>query len=267
MAQEAAMKFRKPPVVEVWISVDFDPNESKREWEMDLVQQYVELYKDELAKLEAVHERQIQVEETSPQKLPKVIGHHVKLQHVRMSNEKPTRVVQIGDDQLSFHVLKEDQIFPGYRIVRDEMQEKLENYARVFQPIRIRDATLHYLDIVDIPRPPSGKIDLKDYFEASIDLPEVPFGPITSFTHRFEVNCPDDLGPLLLQMQTISSPPQSNVFRVRMDWHKQCSAVNTLDFSKVWSRMDVAHGYMRQCFRASFTQRTLELFEPIAETN
>jgi hypothetical protein len=78
--------------------------------------------------------------------------------------------------------------------------------------------------------------------------------------------CPVDPGPLLLQLQAIPSPPESNVFRFRMDWHKQCSAVNTLELSQVWSRMDVAHDYMRQCFLASFTQRTLELFEPVAET-
>lgn len=265
MTQGVGAKFQKPPVVEVWISVDFDPNENKRKWELELVKQYVELYKAELAKLEAVRERQIQVEETSPQALPKVIGHQIRLQFVRMSNEKRTRVLQIGDDQLSFHILKEDQTYPGYRIVRDEMQRKLEDYARIFQPSRIRDATLHYLDIIDIPRPENGRIDLPDYFMATIDLPEEPFGPIAGFAHWFQMECPVDPGPLLLQLQAIPSPPESNVFRFRMDWHKQCSAVNTLDLSQVWSRMDVAHDYMRQCFLASFTHRTLALFEPVAE--
>ncbi|MBS0210426.1 MAG: TIGR04255 family protein [Planctomycetes bacterium] len=266
MTQSAAARFRKPPVVEVWISVEFDPNENKREWQLELVQQYVELYQAELPKLEAVHERQIQVDETSPQALPKVIGQQVRLQFVRMSNGRRTRALQIGDDQLSFHVLKEDQAYPGYRIVRDEMQRKLDDYARIFQPTRIRNATLHYLDIIDIPRPESGEIDLPDYFVASIDLPEEPFGQIGGFAHRFQMACPVDPGPLLLQLQAIPSPPESNVFRFRMDWHKQSAAVNTLDLSQVWSRMDVAHDYMRRCFLASFTQRTLELFDPVSDT-
>lgn len=259
------VKFRKPPVVEVWISVDFDPNENKRQWEIELVQQYLEMYRAELPRIEAIHERQIQVEETSPQALPEVIGHQVRLQFVRLSNETRSRVLQIGDDQLSFHVVKEGEAFPGYRIVRDEMQKKLEDYARIFQPSRIRDATLHYLDIIEIPRPESGKIDLPDYFLPSIDLPEEPFGPISGFANRFQMVCPVDPGPLHLQLQAIPSPPESNVFRFLMDWHKQSSAVNTLELSQVWSRMDVAHNYMRQCFLASFTQRTLDLFEPVAE--
>lgn len=266
MTQRRAAKFRRPPVVEVWISVDFDPKENKREWDLEMVKHYVDLYKKELPKLEAVYARQNQVEEISSQALPKVVGDQRRLQFVRMSNEKRTRVLQIGDDQMSFHTLKEDQIYPGYRIVRDEMQRKLEDYARFFQPSRIRDATLHYLDIIDIPRPESGKIFLPDYFVPSIDLPEEPFGPIDGFEHRFQMVCPVDQGPLLLQLQAIPSPAENNFFRFQMDWHKQCSAVNTLELSQVWSRMDVAHDYMRQCFLSSFTRRTLELFEPVAET-
>jgi uncharacterized protein (TIGR04255 family) len=231
-----------------------------------LVKQYVELYKTELPKLEAVHERQIQVEETSAQALPKVVGHQVRLQFVRMSNEKRTRVLQIGDDQLSLHMLKEEGVYPRYLTVRGELQRKLEDYARVFQPSRIRDVTLHYLDIIDIPLPADGKIELRDYFVPTTDLPEVPFGLIASFDYRFQVTCPVDPGPLLLRLQTLPSPPETNVIRLRMDWHKQSSAVNTLDLAQVWCRMDVAHEYMRQAFLASFTQRTLDLFEPVAET-
>lgn len=266
MTQASAVKFRKPPVVEVWISVDFDPNENKREWEFDLVKEFLKHYQEEFPKLEAVHEREFQVDETSAHSLPRVVGVQVRLQTVRMSNMERTRVIQIGDDQLSFHILREDQSYPGYRIVRDEMQQKLEDYARIFQPSRIRDATLHYLDIIEIPLPDDGKIGLPDYFKVAIDLPEEPFGPIAGFAHRFQMMCPVDPGPLLLQLQAIPSPPESNVFRFRMDWHKQCSAVNSLELSQVWSRMDVAHEYMRQCFVASFTQRTLDLFDPIVET-
>lgn len=265
MPPESVIKFRKPPVVEVWISVDFDPNENKREWELELVKQYVERYEAELPKLEAVHEQQIQVQETSPQALPKVVGRQIRLQFVRISNEKRSRVLQIGDDQLSFHILKADGVYPGYQTVRSEVQQKLDDYAQIFQPTRIRNATLHYLDIIDIPRPETGKIELGDYFRVSIDLPEEPFGPTAGFAHQFQVMCPVDAGPLFLQLQAIPSPPDSNVFRFRMEWHKQSSNVNTLDSSQVWARMDVAHEYMRQCFRAALTERTLELFEPVEE--
>lgn len=265
MPQGTAAKFQKPPVVEVWISVNFDPNEGKREWDMELVKQYVELYKTELPKLEIAHERQIQIEETSAEDLPKVIGHRVKMQFVRRSNEQRTRVLQIGDDQLSFHIMKDASDYPRYQSVQAEMQAKLVDYVQLFQPSQIRDVTLHYLDIIEIPHPESGIIDLSDYFHTSIDLPKNPFGYTAGFVHQFQVVCPVDDGPLLIKLQAIPAPPDSSVFRFQMEWHKQSSAVNTLDFSQVRSRMDLAHEYMLECFLASFTQRTLDLFEPDAE--
>jgi uncharacterized protein (TIGR04255 family) len=260
------LQFKKPPVVESWISFDFDPNENKREWDMKLVGQFAEHYKSSLPKIEAVHERQIQVQETSPTALPTVVSQQVRLQFVRLSNEARSRVLQLGDDHLSCHALKTDEGYPGYEVIRSETQQKLEDYVRVFQPSRVRTATLHYLDIVDVPCPEGGKIDLADFFIASTDLPEKPFGGIAALSFHFKVACPVDEGPLQLRMASIPAPPANRVFRFCMEWHKESSNINTLDFSQVWSRLDVAHAYLTDCFRASLTQRTLDLFEPIEET-
>ena len=93
------MEFKKPPVVEVWISIDFDPNENKRQFDLGLVQQYVGEYETELPKLEAVHQQTIQVQETSPTDLPKVVHKDVQLQFARRWNESRSQMLQVGDDQ------------------------------------------------------------------------------------------------------------------------------------------------------------------------
>lgn len=260
------MNFRKPPVIEVWISFDFDPNANKRDWDLELVQQFVSQYHEELPILEAVHERQIQVQETSPTDLPKIVGQRVHIESVRRSNEARNRTLQIGDDNLSFHILKSTDEIPRYRSVRDAVQPKLEEYTNIFQPRQIRNATLHYLDIIEIPRLDSGRLDLKDYFVLSADLPEEPFGPVSGLSYQYQVDSPVDNGPLFLQLQAMPASPESNVFRFRMEWHKQSSEVDSLELAEVWARMDIAHEYMRQCFLASFSPRTIELFEPIDET-
>lgn len=260
------MRFKNPPVVESWISFDFDPNENKREWDLALVQQYAQLYCKELPKLEAIHERQIQVQETSPTDLPKVVAQQERLQFVRLTNEDRSRVLQLGDDQLSCHVLKTGGGYPGYCVVRDEAQQKLDDYTRVFQPSRVRNATLHYLDIIDIPRPKDDKLNLADYFITSTDLPEQPFGNIAALSYQFQIICPVDPGPLLLQLQSIPAKPDANVFRFRMEWHKQSSSVNTLDSTEIWRRLDIAHEYMTECFLAALMPRTLDLFLPLSET-
>jgi uncharacterized protein (TIGR04255 family) len=260
------MRFKKPPVVEVWISFDFDPNENKREWDLQLVQKYIEIYKTELPKVEAQHEKQIQVKETSPTDLPKVVGQQVRLQFVRLSNEDRSRVLQLGDDHLSYHVSKIGDDYPGYQKVRDETQLRLEDYIKVFQPSQVRNATLHYLDIIDIPSPEDGKIDLGDFFNnISTDLPEKPFGLTSTFSVQFQVKCTVDEGPLLLQLMSIPASSESNVFRFRLEWHKLSIDINTLDYSQVLKRLDVTHTYMTDCFLASFTKRTLDMFEPVEE--
>lgn len=261
------MQFEAPPVVETWISFDFHPNENKRgsnlTKNLPIAQKYVRQYAAELPKMEAIHERQIQVQETSPTDLPKVVSHEVRLQSVRLTDEARSRVLQLGDDHLSYHVLKTGEGYPGYTGVRTEAQQKLEDYVRVFQPSGVRNATLHYLDIIDIPCLEGSTINLADYFVTATDLPEEPFGMTSAISFEFQVNCPQDPGPLLLQLQTMPHPPIERTLRFRLEWHKLSTDVNTLDFAEVWRRLDIAHKYLSECFQASLTQRTIELFGPV----
>jgi uncharacterized protein (TIGR04255 family) len=259
------VKFKKPPVVEVWIAFDFDPNERKREWDIDLVQQYVQRHASELPKMEMTHEKELQFQETSPTSLPKVISQRLQLKQVRIFNDDKTRVLQIGDDQISYHLVASPKGYPGYDQVREETIGKLRDYLELFHPTAIRSAAIHYVDIIDIPRPPDGKIDVRDYFVAYADLPEEPFGTVADVVARFVVVCPSDKGPMVLQIKTVTAPTESNVIRFRMDWHKQCTDINSLDLAEVCRRLDVAHEYLSQCFLASLDQRTLALFDPSDE--
>lgn len=261
------MQLKRPPVVETWISFDFNPNEGKRESNLakenlPTVQEYVRQYAAALPKLEWAFETQIQFQETSPAELPKVVSHEVRLQAVRLTNEARSRVLGIRDDQLSYHVLKTDDGYPGYTTVRTEAQQKLEDYVRIFQPSSVKSATLHYLDVIDIPCPAGGTIELADYFLLATDLPEQPFGLTLALLSQFHVRCPIDPGPLQLQLQRIPARPEERVVRFRLEWHKLSTDMNTLDFAEVWRRLDVAHGYLTECFQASLTQRTIELFDP-----
>ena len=263
------MQLKKPPVVETWLSFDFHPNESKRgsnlAKSLPTVQEYVRQYATELPKLEAIHEKQIQVQETSSTDLPKVVGQEVRLQSVRLTNEARSRVLGLGDDQLSYHVLKTEEGYPGYTTVRTEAQKKLADYVRVFQPSGVKNATLHYLDIIDIPCPGGYAINLSDYFLMAIDLPEQPFGLTLSLLSQFQVLCPVDPGPLQFQLHRIPAPSEERIVRFRMEWHKLSTDVNTLEFAEIWRRLDVAHRYLTECFQASLTQRTIGLFDPVEE--
>jgi uncharacterized protein (TIGR04255 family) len=259
------VKFKKPPVVEVGISFTFDPNEKKREWNLQLVQEYVQKYSSQLPKLEVLREQQIEVQESSATELPKVVSRQQKVRAARIFNEDKSKVLQVFDDKTSFHILKTESGYPGYSAVRDEALQMLGDYVELFQPARIRNAAIHYVDFIEIPRPPEGKIEVADYFVGSADLPESTFGLIADLSVQFVIACPVDPGPLVLQLMTIPSNEASGAMQFLMNWQKECVGLNSLDLAAVRVRLDVAHDYLTACFAASLTRRTLDLFEPIAE--
>ena len=114
-------------------------------------------------------------------------------------------------------------------------------------------------------RPPDDKIELKDFFKITTDLPESPFGLIGGCSFQFATFCPIDEGPMVVQMNTMPPPPENNAFRFRLDWHKISTAVETLDKARICERLDRSHDYLTECFLATFTDRTIELFDPIKE--
>lgn len=260
------MKFNKPPVVEVWISIDFDPNENKRQFDVERVQQYVQQYESELPKLEVIHEETIQVQESSSTDLPQVVHKDVQLKSVRLWDKQRSRMLQIGDDQIAFHLLKTNEETPGYQNVRQWAEPKLADYVKVFQPSQIRHATLHYLDIINIPKLQDGILNLSDYFPFVTEVPDDPFGPTAALTQQFQVMCPVDEGPLFFRLQSLPSSPEMQVFRFRLEWHKLSAEITTLDLAEVWKRMDVAHDYMWKCFTTALSGSTIQLFDPIDET-
>lgn len=259
------VKFRSPPVVELSISFEFEPNELKTEWDLDLLKKYVEPYRTELPRMEADYGQSFEVKLSSPNEISEVIRHRPILKCVRLSNEEQSRFIQVRDDKISYHIARFTADYPGYDMVREQAQEKLSQYIRVFQPKLVRHASIHYVDIVDIPVPLDGKIDIADYFTASADLPEKPFGPVHKLLVQFLINCPEDVGPLSYQLMSLSAPEVSNVLRFRVDWEKRCEQINSPETWDVLSRLDKAHEYLVECFQASFTPKALQLFDPIED--
>lgn len=260
------MKFRKPPVIEVWISIEFQPNDNKRGFDPELVQAFAVQYKEDFPNRDVEHEVQIQTEEQASNRLPKVVNRDVKLKHVRLWNEARSRAFQINDDQISYHMLKNSLEIPGYQKVRTATEPKLLDYINKFRPVKITNAVLHYLDVIEIPVPENDKIDLRDYFLYSMEIPEDPFGPMFNFSQSFEVVCPIDDGPLFVRLQSLPSSG-TGIFRFQMEWHKLSRGIDTLDPSAVWKRLNTAHDYMWDCFINSFSEKTLKLFEPIQESS
>lgn len=256
-------EYNKPPVVEVSIAVDFDPNEEKREWNLELVKQFSRNHEQEFPHREPSYENQLEVQLTSPTELPKVVSQNSLLKYVRLFDQNRSRVIQLGDDQLSFYIVRNNSAYPRYARVREEAARFLREYMDLFQPARIRHAAIHYIDIIDIPIPESGKIDIATYFNHIADLPEDPFGLVLNIEMRYLIECPIDVGPLYYQLKRLAAPAAEKVIRFRADWKKQCRDIASIDLETLFSRLDTAHDYMRKSFENVLTDETRQLFDPI----
>lgn len=253
------LELKNPPLVEVGVSFDFEPNARKSGWDLEILQKLINHYKDSLPNVEAQHDTNIEFQETSPTELPKVVKRETKLMRARAMSEGGDRVFEIRDDAFTNYFVKLKNSYPGYDSVRDETIEKLRTYIRFFGPANVKSAAIHYVDIVEIPRPEGGTIEMDDYFQGSADLPLTPFGTIGAMAVHFMINPPTNDGPLFYRLQSIPSTSDQPI-RMRMDWRKQCLAINSLDIEEICSRLDRAHEYVSECFQKSLTERTLDLF-------
>ena len=261
------MQFRKPPVVEVSITVDFDPNSNKQKFDLNLANEFLQAHRAEFPHQQFLQSRQVQLSEAFGTDLPKVTNQEVQIKAFRLWNEDRSHMLHLGDDTLSYHILRSDHSQPSYSVVRDALQPKLNFYEQLFHPRQIRQMALHYLDIIDIPIPQSGRVEFSDYFAFNIDPPENPFGLITALNCQFQTDCPEDLGPLIIEFAILPPAVEDSQIRFRVDWHKVCEKVNSLNSDQVWNRLEGVHDYLRRCFQTALTPRTLALFEPIEQSD
>ena len=117
------------------------------------------------------------------------------------------------------------------------------------------------MDIVKIPLE-GQPIELDDYFKLVRELPQNPFGLIQGYSTAYVTVSPHDGEPLQITLQLLPSPPESGMLTFRIDWHKRCGKIDFSDRELIRSGLRESHEFVVNCFKASFEQKTLDLFEP-----
>jgi len=182
-------RFKKPPIVEAWIAFDFEPKADKVAWDMARAQEFTQQQKERFPKVEVMIRQEYKIEE-SKGSLPRVVSQERIPEVVRMRDEESTRVLQIADDRLAYNVLEGGPAYPGFETLLAETLEYLDRYRNFFEPAGIREATIHYVDIIVIPT--AGTIEIDHYFNVVRDLPVDPFGYVAGFTTALVTKCPFD---------------------------------------------------------------------------
>lgn len=136
----------------------------------------------------------------------------------------------------------------------------LNQYRAFFQPQGIRLATIHYVDVIEIPLGDEPTI-LTDYFGFIPDIPEEQFGLTVGYALGFVTKCPLDGAPLSTQLAIIPSP-DPKILRVRLDWEKPCPGLNFQDEKELKAALQQSKKFVVNCFERLITDKTRALFKP-----
>lgn len=255
----------KPPIVEAWIAFKFEPAPDAIGWDagIGVVKQFFEDLSPKYSDLEYVCRESFIVEKRTPQGIPTSGKAERQIVSFRALTEDKTRAVQIAPDVLSYHLLRAGDSYPGFSRLRDDSLGILDRYAERFRPRRITQIELHMIDMVTIPVQANEKCQVEDYFAISLNMPTEPFGSLSDFSIRLQLNgsAPNDV--LHLDFRLIRAGSSDGEYRFRIKWDMACPVQFMLtERESVLGRLDDAYRHLFNCFKSMFTKRGWDLFEP-----
>lgn len=257
-----SLDLTNPPVVEVGIDFHFNPDPEKRPWDLPVAKPFLEKFEDSLPFLEIVRSEEISIEKRSPQGIPEAISGKISLDRVRAHDEDEQNWLEVGNDWMGYRLHRGTKMYPGFDSVLDQSLEFSKQYIQHFKPTAIRRAVLTYVDLIKIPREEGKGLELDDYFQLGIKIPDDPFGPLGGFAIRFVLPPTPKSDRLELIFATEHGKDNSNL-RFQMRWQSVCDRIDSLDDDEVRNRLVATNQHLVKCFFACFTEKGLDLFKPM----
>lgn len=251
-------RYENPPLVQVWLAFEFDPSPDKKEWDLNLAEQFAKASGKDYPKIEALFSEELKVESSTDGTLPRIVDRRETIDLVRMTSEDGTRIRHLGDDRIAFNLLSKETGYLGFEPLLDSGVEYLDSYVSQFQPARVRSASIHHTDLIEIPVE-NGTLHIPDYFKSIPDVPTEPFGFTVGFSYSFGTKCPADDQVLAVRLNMIP-PSTPDTLRIQVDWDKKCRGFEFADIENAKADLTASHEYMVECFEAFITDETRKLF-------
>jgi uncharacterized protein (TIGR04255 family) len=256
------MKLGKPPLVQAWIEFRFAQTAQPLEWGWQTATAFFDQFKDEYPEREVAVQHQLQIVKVEGDQKPQVIDERVDLAGMRCCRADRSRYIQLTNDALACNFVRtEANDYEGFSALKKEALAKLRAYCEFFKPARLLQFAVQYVDLIRIPFQ-NGRIELKDYFTLSHDLPESPFGPTLSFLVQYSTRPPDSKDMLEVKLRSELPDPEGPTGQFRMDW--RLVGFEELSFAEqvLGPRLEQAHDQLLDCFRNSLTAQAWAMFEP-----
>lgn len=254
-------EYENPPVVEAWIAFDFEPHTDKTAWDIKQIDAFTKVHSNDFKRIDVLIKEEYELEQTSAKELPRITQRQHIIDVARMFNGDDTRIRQLGEDRIAYNLLrKAGDEYPGFEVLLEETIAYLNQYLDYFHPPGIKMATIHYVDIIDIPMTVEPLV-LTEFFEFIPDIPQETFGLTIGYTLAFATKCPFDEAPLNTSL-ILAPPPNARTLRVRLDWEKTCPNINFHDEQELRDGLKRSKEFMVDCFERMITDKTRALFNP-----
>jgi uncharacterized protein (TIGR04255 family) len=252
--------FKKPPVVEAWIEFRFALTQEDSQWDESAARSLMKSCFEEFVADRFLQSMNIDVNMRPGQSGPTATP-EISFERVRAFSQSGEHCVQAGRNVFVFNQLKRTT-WLKYDCLRDSALSAVQKYMNFRNLDELTGVSLHYRDVVAIPRSDSSGIEFADWFCVYPKVPAHSFGRVSAFTFALQLPSMCERAVAVLSIQSL--PPvgeEDREFRFSIDWDvSSVDRVGDLESVRQW--LDSAHMALRSSFEKAFTTRCLALFEP-----
>lgn len=251
----------KPPIVEGWIRASFASPAESSEWDWERTADFLGSLKEEfeLPTQEALRIPEPVVEKVDGSGFPTKLRVREVPKYQRIRNEAKTKVVQVGENELLVSQMRnENGEYPGFSPLRVMFMQVVEKFREAIPAGDIATLEVHYVDVVRLEI--AGEFDLREYFDGAPEPKPTPYGHSFSTEWSLKFRIPDCGDTAALSVQSLQ--PDDGFLPFRLDWHRWCYQVGN-DAESIALRLEVAHTYLKECFRAMCLPPVWNSFEPL----
>lgn len=254
----SSVGFEKPPVVEAWIEFRFALTQEDSRWDEDAARDLVKRCFEDFVPDRFLQTIDVDVNIAPGQSSP-TATQRISLERVMAHSPDENHYIQVGRDTLVFNQLAKGK-WLGYPCMLEGAVSAAQKYVDFRGFDELTAVSLHYRDIVEIPKTTGSGIELRDWFRVYPEVPEDSFGPMAAFRFavRLPAMCKDAV--TVLSVQSVPLVGEANpAFRFALDWHvSSTDKISSLENARQW--LDAAHRALGGSFKKAFTQKCLELF-------
>lgn len=252
---EGRRRYRNPPIEEALCEFHFDPSE---EWDLTIPGKLHTALGDEYSG-KPRHQNEVQLGVAVQDGKPAALQHDKALRKVLLVTNDDTRMVGIGRDVVSVHMLRPYQGIAdlsegGWDEFRGRIHRTLDAYWKVAEPNGVKRIGIRYVNRINIPR---ESANLEDYLRyTSPVVPELP-NRVRQYVSRTEFVYDNEVR-LILSQANIPSPSSVQVLLdLDMIWQAE-TAIGKSDAVKMVQDL---RDRERSAFEAIITDKTRRLFD------